>query len=211
MSHIIEEIIALEWDLIKRAELGREQTLDRCGREFFASNRKSRLTAWSETLRESYYQDLYAAQKAGRNPMDERYCYMLEQTDPEAFMRIKGQLPERSMEQLYLMDWISEHLVEWQEGLAQKYPHLVGRQDLIRRNPENGHEKTFEAHIRCELATFSEQTLRTYAAYIELLQKNGKNLNQMIFENVIEPYGCQTLEEAERFLAGHRQCPQWRL
>lgn len=205
MTQIIEDIIALEWDMTNRTDLINRLRPCMYDKDLFITNRKRLLATWNEDLQKSYYQDLCMAQKEGRNPVNEKYGYMLEQTNPEEYDRIKDQLPECSLEKLFLIDWISQHLVEWQEGLAQKYPRLVGNKNMIRRNQDNQQQKTFEAHIRSELATFSEETLRTYAAYIEQLQKSGLNLNQMIFENVVAPYGCQTLEEAEQFLIEHGQ------
>lgn len=201
MTQIIEDIIALEWDLSNQMDYTVKKEPCLYDKSVFTTNRMNWLSAWNQELQESYYLDLCTAQFEGRNPINEKYRYMFEQMN---FEEGKELLPEYSMEKLFLIDWISENLVEWQENLAQKYPRLVGNKKMIRRNLENRKQKTFETYMRGELATFSEETLRVYAAYIEQLQKRGLNLNQMIFQNVVAVYGCQTLEEAEWFLT--RRC-----
>lgn len=205
MTQIIEDIIALEWDLVNQVDTSTEKEPCLYDKTIFTSNRKNLLAAWSQELQESYYKDLFTAQIEGRNPISEKYRYMLEQTNPEEYRKIKENQPEQSMEKLFLMDWISENLLEWQESLAQKYPRLVGNKKMIRRNLENRAQKTFETYMRGDLVTFSVKTLRVYAAYIEHLKKHGLNLNQMIFQNAVAQYGCQTLEEAEQLLKRHHQ------
>ena len=205
MAQIIEDIIALEWDLVNQVDPSTEKKPCLYDKTIFTSNRKNLLAAWNQELQESYYKDLFTAQIEGRNPISEKYRYMLEQTNPEEYGKIEENQPEQSMEKLYLMDWISENLLEWQESLAQKYPRLVGNKKMIRRNWENRAQKTFETYMRGDLVTFSVKTLRVYAAYIEHLKKHELNLNQMIFQNAVAQYGCQTLEEAEQLLKRHHQ------
>ena len=204
VSKIIENIISLEWDLTNRSDRINKREPCMCDKSMFIANRMNILNAWPQELQESYYQDLCTAQTESRNPISEKYGYMLEQTTPVEFERIKNQLPERSLEQLYLMDWISERLVSWQEGLAKKYPRLVGNQSLIRKGCDNQNKISFETYVWGELSILSEETLRTYAAHIEHLQKKGINLNQMIFENAVAHFGYKTLDEAELFLTKSR-------
>ena len=65
--------------------------------------RSSQLKTWSVAILESYERDLMTAMAQGRNLLAEKYAYMMEQTSPLAFARLRDQLPivsEETMEQI---------------------------------------------------------------------------------------------------------------
>lgn len=168
----------------------------------FAALRTSQLAAWSRELLESYAQDLREAKAEGRNPLGEKYGYMMERTSPEEYGQIKDLLPPRTPEKEALVRWITEVHVTWQEDLARRYPCLTGRGRGIRRSADRPQATSFETYLWGELATYSLRTLGLYAAYMESLQKEGRSMNQMILENTVAQYGYDSLEAAERRLSG---------
>lgn len=60
--------------------------------------RSSQLMAWTPAMQQSYLRDLREAQAQGRNPLSEKYGYMMERTSPAEFARIRHQLPARDPE-----------------------------------------------------------------------------------------------------------------
>lgn len=202
MTTLVKDIIALEWELFDQVENrgGRAPCQEDSG--MFAAMRASQLMAWSPEMLESYYQDLREARSQGRNPLGEKYGYMMERTSPAEYAEIKEQLPSRTMEKMYLIDWISDAHVVWQEALAQRYPHLTGRGRAIRKSEDSQTTTSFETYLWGELSTYSVRTLRLYAAYVERLQKEGRDMNRMILENTVARYGYDSLEAAEQRLSG---------
>lgn len=198
MENLVEEIIVIEWEFSVQSK--NYSCMCQGGKEMYAIVRSNILTTWCDKLQKSYYQDLCNAKVEGRNPMEEKYEYILERTNPEAYEKRKGNLPERSLEKEWLMNWISESLVLWQEELEKDYPHLIGPKNAIRKNADNQTFTSFETMLWGELATYSVPTLRLYAAYVEHLQKSRNNLNRLILENAVARYGYTSLVDAEHVL-----------
>ena len=72
----------------------------------------------------------------------------------------------------------------------------------ISRSADRQNAASFETYLRGELLTYSVETLRLYAAYVEKLQKAGRNMNRMILEDTIGRCGYPSLEAAEQRLSG---------
>lgn len=203
MTNRMEQIIALEWKLFDQVQnIGGRASCQDNEKEFHIM-RSSQLTAWSEGMRDSYYEDLLTAELQGRNPLAEKYGYMMERTNPLEFARIKEQLPPRTPEKDAIIDRMCQVHVGWLEALAEQYPHLAGRGRPIRRSEDTACATSFETYLWGELATYSLKTLQQYEAYVQQLQAQGKNMNLMVLENTTKQYGYASLEEAERALAGN--------
>lgn len=57
--------------------------------------------------------------------------------------------------------------------------------------------KTLETYLRGELLTYSVETLRLYAAYVDKCQKEKINLCEQVLRNTVLRYGYPSLEAAE--------------
>ena len=191
MDHVMDRIITLEWNFAGQLD----PLPGPCDKELFQRNRRNYLSALAPEILENYCRDLEGAWEEGRNPMEERRDALAAQTAPDRSS--KGGMPRHSPEKDYLLDWISRALATWQERLAAEYPRLIGKRPPIRREKESGGQASFETLMWSELAACSVITLRSYAAYVERLEKAGGNLNQMIWENIAASCGCASLKEAE--------------
>lgn len=197
MDGRIQEVIQLEWELFDKVQNCGGRAACQDDRETFAIMRGSQFAAWSPALLESYRGDLLAARAEGRNPLCEKYAYMMERTAPAEYAALRDALPQPSVEKLWLADHICAAHVDWQEALARRWPRLAGRGRPIRREADGPGVTSFETYLRGELLTYSVETLRLYAAWIEQLQKGGRNLCELVLENTVRHYGYATLEEAE--------------
>lgn len=126
---------------------------------------------------------------------------MLEQVSPEQYASLNANLPAASMEKLWLVDWICQAQIAWQESLLRKYPHLTQNSRAVHRNAGSQSSISFETYIRGELMTHSVNTLRLYAHQTEKAQKAGKNLCGNILENVVQQLGYASLEAADNGIA----------
>lgn len=197
MDTSVQELLDLEWRLFDAAPQAGQRSAQLEDREQFQLSRSAQLAVWSPELRESWRQDLLSALAENRNLINEKYIYMLEQVSPEQYVSLKANLPEASMEKLWLVDWICQAQAAWQETLSRKYPRLTQNSRAIRRNADNRSGVSFETYIRGELMTHSVNTLRLYASQIEKAQKVGENLCENVLEHVVRQLGYASLETAD--------------
>lgn len=106
-------------------------------------------------------------------------------------------MPVPSMEARYLADLICDAHVAWQEALAKRYPYLTGQGRPIRKEMDGPGVTSFETYLRGELLTYSVETLRLYAAFVEKNQKEKINLCEQVLRNTVLRYGYPDLEAAE--------------
>lgn len=196
MDASVRELLDLEWRLFDAAPQAGQRSAQFEDREQFIITRSAQLAAWSPELLESWRQDLQSAQTEGRNPINEKYIYMLERVDPKQYAALKSGLPEASLEKLWLVDWICQAQVVWQEALQKKYPRITQNSRAIHRSADNQDSVSFETFVRSELMTYSVSTLRLYARKIEKAQKAGENLCETILENTVRQLGFDSLETA---------------
>ena len=197
ITETVKAIVEIEWNLFDQVNNigGRASCQD--DKTTFFIMRSSQLMAWSAEMQESYHNDLKQALRDRRNPLTEKYAYMMECTSPKEFEQIRAQLPPRTAEKDAMIDRICTLHVKWQEELSAQYPKLCGRGRSIRKEEDTIYNTSFETYLWGELATYSEHTIRLYADYAERLQKEGKSLGKMILENTITQYGFSSLEAAE--------------
>jgi len=163
--------------------------------------RYSQFAALSSEMLMSYKQDLYRAMQEGRNPLTEKYAYMMEFTDPDYFDReLRKRLPAVSPQKGDLVDRIANILIGCEQKFAAAYPALAGRSRPL-LGSEAGNV-SFHLYTIGELKTYSEETLRLYYDYLQVLDMEDENVNPsfVIHRNTVMFYGYDSLEDAERKL-----------
>ena len=200
-------IIRMEWELFDKVQNigGRASCQDQWST--FQIMRSSQLLAWTPELLSSYQNDLLEAKAAGRNPLSEKYGYMMERTRPEEYEGIRHLLPPPNEAKRSLAASICQTQVSWQEELADRWPYLAHRGRAIHSREDSSRVTSFETYLWGELQTYSERTLRLYAGYVEELKQKGENLNQLILENTVTQYGYHSLDEAEVSLKNAQASP----
>lgn len=205
MDTSVQELLDLEWRLFDAAPQAGQRSARPEDREMFSVTRSAELSVWSPKLRESWRRDLLTARAEGRNPINEKYIYMLKGVDQERYNALKTVLPEADMEKLWLVDWICQAEIIWQEALLQKYPRLTKNSRAIHRSADNPESVSFETYMRGELMACSVITLRLYASQIEKAQKAGKNLCEDVLGNIVRQLGYDSLEIAEKRILHHAE------
>lgn len=192
-----EEIIAMEWELFDKVqnEGGRADCQDDW--ETFSIMRRSQYYTWPCALLYSLKEDIKAAISEGRNPITEKYGYMMETTVPHEFARIKDSLPPVSEEKRALCAAICEIQTGWMEDFSAEYPHLAARSRTIHTYEDTPFLTSYETYLRGELFTYSDITLKMYGSFIVSLYSEGKNLAREIMDRSVRMYGFKSLEDAE--------------
>lgn len=202
----VREIVDKEWVLFTKVKnYGGRASCQENPTTFYIM-RSSQLAAWNDAMRESYFNDLVSAEQKGRNLLSEKYGYMMKRTSPVEYVPIREALPIHSIEKERLVAQICNIHVEWMEALVVHYPRLTNRGRSIYKESDRRETTSFETYLWGELMSYSEETLHRYLDYVVRLQKEERNMNEMILENTVHAYGFDTLEQAERRIAGRFSC-----
>ena len=200
-SMTIELIVQTEWEFFTNVNNVGGRASCQNMPDTFAIMRMSQFSVWTDEMLNSYYDDLRRAQDEGRNPMTEKYGYMMESTHPDEFEQIRDILPAVSEEKRQLIDRIVPIQIAWAREVAEAYPHFAGRGRAITSDEDTEQSTSIETYSRGELATFSEETLRLMLALFEQAQADGKNLQESIETYTAARYGYASLAAADAALA----------
>ena len=197
LKELIEKIVDMEWSFFQKVqnEGGRADCQD--DPWTFRVMRESQFKAWNRETLESYLKDLQTAEQEGRNPLSEKYAYMMKYTVPQEYARIEHLLPAISVEKQSLVKEIAGLHLSWRVELEKRYPRVSGKGRPLRSEEDTPYCTSFETYLAGELLTYSERTLELYLAYLRKLQKAGRNISLEILEYTVSCYGYRSLQEAE--------------
>lgn len=195
-----DEIVQLEWDFFQQVQHieGRASCQDDF--ETFYLQRKSQFDAFDQQVQVACLQDLKNAQKMKRNPVMEKYAYMMEYTDPDYFLTIQDQLPQVDEQKRALIQTLCDIEVSMREEMNQKYPYLLSQARLTYSMQDEKDDASFETYLRGELMTYSDETLYVYGQMILRMAQNHENLIEKILTNTVQAYGYDSLAEANKFI-----------
>lgn len=204
-----EALIQAEWEQFQKVhnEGGRASCQD--DPETFFLQRRSRLVAWNEEMIDSWYQDLKAAEAEGRNLLAEKYAWMMKQTAPAEFERIRHLLREPSETAKSQIEELVTLQVDWMEEYKEKYPYLAAGNRAIHSSEDTPYLTSFETYLRGELYTYSEKTVYTALEQMRRFKQEGRNLAVLIMDATAKAYGYADIAAAEekekiRAAAGRR-------
>lgn len=151
--------------------------------ESFKTMRRAQFLMWSEKTLESYLKDLEMAEKEGRNLMTEKYA------------RMDNLIPPKNQDPL--IDKIVNIQCKWQEEMFRKYPNLMRGARPVYSSQDSPFQTSFETYLRGELETYSHNTLASLYDDIVGMQKEGKNMAEELYKQLVMDLGYESLEEAE--------------
>ncbi len=197
-EQLIFDIASAEWELFQQVENtgGRASCQD--DPDTFFKMRMSQWMVYSDEVLQSYWEDLSRAAAEGRNPVFEKYGYMMETTYPEEYAQIREHLPAASPEKLELIEKLAKVHLEWDAWMLEHYPNIRQNGRTMTAQEDSVPEGTSsESYLRGELMTCSEKTLRLMWEQTETVYNSGGNLLRQIIGNETAFYGYRSLEEAE--------------
>lgn len=196
---MIDEIIGIEWDFFQNVNNigGRADCQDDF--DTFYKQRFAQFKVFYPNVLESYLNDLKNFCIENRNPLTEKYAYMMKFTDYSYYLKIKDNLIELSIEQEELIDTIVSIEVNMRMEMNEMYPYLSYLSRKTHSSQDNDEDTSFETYLRGELSTYSFHTLYLYGQMIlDMLQKN-ENIVINILKETVKLYGYSSIEEAENF------------
>ncbi len=169
-GELLKRIAEKEYAFFSRLRIENRE----CERErTFKFMRIARFYPYSTETLLSYLRDLENAERENHNPLLEKY----------ACIEGKRDIPKENME---LLQKIVDIEAAWIRELHLSYPHAI--QDV---------SAEFQRYLLCELATFSQDTLRSYMEDLERALKRGKNLAYESYLYTFTQLGYSSLEEVE--------------
>lgn len=201
-DEMIEHIVGKEWNFFQEVENEGGRASCQEDPETFFIMRRSQFSAWPEELLASYEADLARAREEGRNPLAEKYAWMMESTCPERFEKLRRLLPPLSPRACRLIDEAAAIQTDWMSIYRSAYPALASGHRVLYASEDTSEETSFETYLRGELKTYSEQTLERYLSFLHSLREKGENLTYRIMACTLRAYGYASLEDAEMRLSG---------
>lgn len=205
MEKIIEDIVRLEWDFFDDVnnEGGRAVCQDNW--DTFSKMRRSQYMAWSIPLLESWRDDLVQAKEEERNPLTEKYGYMMCISDPENNKKTERLLPAVMPEKKETVRRIVDGLIPQNEAFRKKYPRVSGRGRPLRTAEEvEAGWTSIETYALGELWTYSQKTLELFEANLKTFEEEDRSYPETVVENGLKLRGFKSLDEAEESLANKR-------
>lgn len=197
-EQLIFDITQAEWDLFQLVQNTGGRASCQNDSDTFFKMRMSQWMVFSEETLKSYMNDLQKAAGEGRNPIFEKYGFMMETTYPQEFEEIEKHLPKVSEEAKQMIDEIAKIHVKWDKEVYEKYPHIRENGRVFQSSEDsvqNG--SSSESYLKGEYKTYSPATLNLIYQQIMEADKKGENLLERIVENEVKFYGYRSLEEAE--------------
>jgi hypothetical protein len=200
-ENVIDVIVDIEWKMFQNVQNTGGRVACQDDYDTFKINRSSQMAGMPEAALESYMGDLAEADKSGRNLLSEKYARMMQSTSPAEYALVEYLLPSLDPEVPPLIDRIVEIVLEWEEELSEKYPHILSRGRPLRSEADTPSDTSKETYLRGELATYSARTLELYLEHLLQQKSDDVNGSGIILENMVKQYGFNSLEEANSRLA----------
>ena len=149
-------IVDMEWEFFGAVQNIGGRAVCQDDPATFRIMRTCQMLAWDDATLESYLADLLRAGNEGRNPLAEKYGYMMAYTSPAEYASLKDWLPVVSLRKRKLIDELVSIQLTWQDTLAEAYPKLTGQGRPVHGASDSPEETSFETYLRGELATYSD-------------------------------------------------------
>ena len=196
-EQLIFDIAQMEWELFQNVQNTGGRASCQNDPDTFFKMRMSQWMVYSDEVLLSYRADCQEAVQEGRNPVFEKYGFMMESTYPEEYEEIKGHLPDVS-EKKEIVERIVAVNLEWDARMAEEYPNLRKR-GRVATTAEDGimAGSSMESYLRGELYTYSMRTLALIWQETEEAKEKGESLLKQTIANETAFYGYKSLEDAE--------------
>lgn len=198
-EQLIFDIASAEWELFQQVNNTGGRAFCQDDSDTFFKMRMSQWMVYSDEALKSYWEDLNEACLQGRNPIFEKYGYMMRTTYPEEYETIKEHLPEPSAHKKEMIEKLAQIHLEWDRQALERYPNIRRNGRVLTTQEDSVYEgSSSESYLRGELTTYSEKTLSLILKQTQDAYEKGDNLLLQIIANETAFYGYGSLEEAEK-------------
>jgi hypothetical protein len=167
-------------------------------RPSFLGMRESQFAAWSQVAVQSYLEDLQVASEQGRNPLAEKYLYMMLVDSPILDESYLQAVPVPTENKYALCEIIMEIVLRQTQVLREQYPALGLRGRPLYAADGDSQTTSIQTYQLGELLTYSESTLFALMNHMQNVEAQGGSTAEEILTNETRFYGYRSLEQAEQ-------------
>lgn len=191
---LIEIIIEKEYFMFDKVRNigGRADCQDQ--KTTFYRMRRAQFDSWDLETCKSYHEDLVQAMETGRNLLSEKYGYMMEDTHPQEYEKIKSMLPTVTPEKQTLIQEILAVYVRQTESFMLNYPAFAKRSRPVHKNDIPG-VTSIETYMEGELKTYSATTLRHLLLWMRQEEREGRCVVYELYRDMVRDAGYKSLNE----------------
>lgn len=177
---ITDSIISMEWRMFDLVNKGISRASCQEDPTTFVIMRRAQYNAWSEECLESYMADLKQAEKDGVNLVELKYVLMMTGSSLDSYLDTFGVSSFRARA---LVNEIMTIMMDMTHRMFDKSPSLAKGMRSVDSSSDNPVNTSIETYQRCELLTYSENTLEKYLEFVTKAQMNGENIPRQIVDN----------------------------
>lgn len=198
LKELIDIILEIEWNYFTNLKNtgGRASCQD--NKKEFLITRGSQWENLNMEILLSYLDDLKQYKLEGRNPLFEKYAYMMQYTHKDEYEKLVKYLPKKNEKKEKLIDKIEEIVMNWEREFIKKYPNLAKYVRGVDVD-DTGLIASTRTYLRGEHSTYSYKTNLLYLNYISSIDYN---LAEKIYETIFKKKGYKNLEEVGNIVHG---------
>lgn len=182
-KEIIDMILADELEMFLSVK-AKERSACQDNPASFKFYRGAMFSTWSKKALESYQSDVRKAKAEGKNLITLKYA------------RMENLIPQLKNNEL--IDKIVTIEIAWVKEVTERYPNIHSKGKPVEKDHQNS--TSTRTYLRCELETYSDQTLNLYYQNLLSYQKQGINLSEKMCATMVKGAGFKSLHEAEEHL-----------
>ena len=201
-AQLIADICDREWEMFDAVNNTGGRASCQNDPVFFKKMRACQFAGWDALTLASYLIDLEVAKAEGRNPLTEKYAYMMERTHPAEFENIKDHLQVVSTEKENIINGLVHIMLLWETEVDRLYPAMRSGGRPLTSDKDTPDVTSFETYLSGELKTYSERTLMHLAECVKSNLDANSNMALMVAEQTAIAYGFASIEDAEKAAQG---------
>lgn len=203
-EQLIRQVVGREWELF--VQVNNEGGRASCQEDpnTFSVMRGSQFVIWPGEALLSWLHDLEQAEAAGHNLLAEKYGYMMAETAPESYEKIRNGLLPVSEEKRRLAEELVQQEIRWREEFQKLSPRYAAFGRPIRKEQAAPGETSLETYARGELLTYSMETLGLLKAHWQQMAARGENGAALVLDEEARRCGYGSAAEVEQLLAGQK-------
>lgn len=201
-QELVDEILRIEWEeFINTNNIGGPAECQKDKEEFLIM-RGSQWKEYPEKVLKSYLEDIYIDDVQGINTIQQKYLFMMENSDPKEYEKIKHILKELSPAHKVLIKDIEKIYMKMAKEFYEKYPNISKYARPLYKNEDVPERASLETYLNGELKSYSKRTLLFLLDYLKEIEKDGVNIVYNINNRVFKEKGFVDIETLERNIYG---------
>lgn len=198
LGDLISEIVTMEWKMLISVTATDDPYQCQENPEMFQVMRTSQHIMWNPDTLQSYLEDVKRAEGARVNLVAEKYAHMMRWTHPGEYAQIRKNLRPIEEEAEQIVEELMSVFSEWNRELDERFPHTRA---AGRPTTDDSDWVSVETYLRCELLTYSLETLRLCKRDVLSARDMAMNLCEVNLQTMAKFFGFASLAEMEAKLA----------